>query len=235
MAVTKVQDWSTATEGDPSGSPTIGSGSNRLLLLSLNYEWTGTLTVDPPTLTIGGQSYTDVHRLYLDYSGGGDDLYVFLYYWNEAAIAAMSGSAISFSDGEAAAKQAWSVATFAGVNQTTPVTFTDATGEAVTQSAPLSLANLGSTGDYVVISTSARGTQNILWDGNITEQWQVIDSDGGGAAFALAGAAWNTTPHTTYQSVSARVQAASCALLNREGTGVVQQAMYHYRNHGKIF
>lgn len=232
MAVSKVQDWSTPLSSDPSGTATIGSGTSRVLIMTINYEFTGDFTT--PTVTVGGQANTGVNKLFYDIPAAGDDLFVYIYYWDEAAIDAMSGSSISYSDSITPSKYAWSYATFNGVDQVTPCVFSAATGATVKQSTPLVVSVAGNAGDYVVVSTTCRSQQNTNWDVNITEQWDFSEADAGGAQFSVADTAWNTSTHSTYQSTSNRSQAATGIVIQSSGS-IAPQAMYHLRNHGKFF
>jgi hypothetical protein len=202
--VSVAQAWSSANS-EPTGSVTIGTGTDRLLVATVHYEIIGDVSIS--TFTIGGQSATGSHQLFYDTTG--DDLHVFVYYWDESDIDSMSGSTVSFTDDVVATKVAWSVATFEGVDQTSPISFNDATGSTVSSSNKLSVTTTGEDGDWTVIPTSCRdGTTDVSWDVNITEEWEIDDADGGGATFALADDAWSQSSHETWQSAAARSQAA---------------------------
>ena len=115
MAVTVLDSWTNTVDSDPSGSVTISSGSNRAAILALHAETDGEPVVS--TMTIGGQAATQEYEIFQ--SDGVDDMTMFVYLWDESAIAAMSGSAISYADNATLTKRAWSFGTYAGVDQTT--------------------------------------------------------------------------------------------------------------------
>ena len=116
MAVSRVGSWASMTTGsEPSGTVTIGSGSNRMLLFVMFRErgtdWSVT------TFTIGGQTFSYHGNAYLNAT---PDLFARVWIWNESQIAAMSGNTISYSDDTTGAKISWSSATFQDCEQAEP-------------------------------------------------------------------------------------------------------------------
>lgn len=115
MAATLVGSWSTYTTGSlPNGSSTPGAGSNRKLVHILIMEKTGQQTVS--TFTVGGETYDEVHEVFLE-SGGSSDLQILAFIWNEAKIASMSGSTISFLGISLGTSVSWAFATIQDTDQ----------------------------------------------------------------------------------------------------------------------
>tara|TARA_R100000808_G_scaffold24912_1_gene59281 strand:+ start:7371 stop:8051 length:681 start_codon:yes stop_codon:yes gene_type:complete len=116
MAVSRVGSWAAMSTGsEPSGTVTIGSGSNRMLVF-LMFRERGT-DWEATTFTIGGQSFSYYGNSYLDST---PDLFVRAWIWNESAIAGMSGNTISYADNTTGAKISWSSATFQDCEQVEP-------------------------------------------------------------------------------------------------------------------
>ena len=120
MAVTKGQNWIALVNGsDPEGNAAAAAGSDRMHMLTRVSEFNGLITIS--TMTIGGQTFTYNNQEWLD--NGSQDLQIDAWIWDEAAIAARSGSAISFTDDKTASKQSWSHVQFDGVDQAVEPTY----------------------------------------------------------------------------------------------------------------
>lgn len=147
MTAARVGSWSAVTTGDPSGTLTIGSGTNRILVVVVTAESTSVTPFSVNTLTVGGQAPSEVHSAAAN--SGVSDLSVFVAIWDEAAIAAMSGSSVSgFSHNGTEDGLVWQYATFADVlDQDAPVQFFAASGSSVDDLDVLSGSFLE---DYVV-------------------------------------------------------------------------------------
>ncbi len=120
MAVSRVGSWLAFThevnvdgngQVDPTGTVTIGSGSNRMLVFIQLCELSAQLTA---SLTIGGASASYTGYVYQDAS---PDLNILVWIWDESDIGGMTGSTISYSDSQSNQKHGWTYATFQDVDQ----------------------------------------------------------------------------------------------------------------------
>jgi hypothetical protein len=117
MAATISQDWQTVINSEPTGSLTIGTGSNRMFVLITTAETDGDYTIS--VMTVGGESATYTFDVFWE-SGGTNDLKVTAHVWNEAAIAAMSGSTASYTDDTTDAKKHFNYITMQDTAQQSP-------------------------------------------------------------------------------------------------------------------
>lgn len=226
--------WATFTNGsDPSGSATIDAGSNRKFVLAVLGECDLTsLTV---SVTVGGQSPSESFENQLEVGSGAADLAIHVYIWNESAIGAMSGSTISWSDGITWSKISWSYVTVTDTDQGAVISDSDSSTAATSVNViwPSSTDANGVVAAFGVADSANRGP--IGFDTGITsrQQYEVANyaaglGDGsGGASVAV-------------DMTISNDGAANSALLGfgaffaQTAGGIVQQAMYHYRNHGTI-
>ena len=185
MAVTKTQDWATVSlsSATPSGSVTIGSGTNRTLLFVQGIENAGTAST---SVGIGNIAAANTGRVFWE-SGGAGDLQINYWYFAEDELSAMSGTGIAYS-GPILNKQAWTYATFSSCDQDSPVIFANAVSLSISNSVGLGVATVGDGSDFVVIA-GCRDTQNRTFGafGSLTEQ---IDADGNTFRFGLGDGAW---------------------------------------------
>ena len=127
VAVTKSQDWPAMDAGTPGGvTPTIGGGSDRVFAWVTSDETIDITPYTVDTFTVGTVSFTGFFTLFFD--NGSQDHNTFLHYWDEAAVAAMSGVAVSYDDSGApdhCSKN--NHVTFQDVDQTTPIVHNTAT------------------------------------------------------------------------------------------------------------
>ena len=125
MAVSLVGSWSSAVDGaDPSGTVTVGSGTNRVLIYVVGAVITG---YSISSMTVGGVS-ADWKLSYIETSGsafGLNDQRLWAYVWGEDTLAAMSSTTVAYDDGVAPpAKLTSMYATYASVEQVSPPTAT---------------------------------------------------------------------------------------------------------------
>ena len=189
MAVSKSQEWTAAASADPSGTATIGGGTNRVLIFSLMGEFSGNVTT---SVGIGGVAATSVGKFYYNL-GSADDLYVWNWYWDESDLESMSGNTISYSQDKVFNKKFWSYATFASADQTTPIVFSSAASETATSANPLVIPTPGETGDYAVIPVTYRASGNTaVLDPNKTTIFEATTSDQGGFRAVMMDGVWTS-------------------------------------------
>ncbi len=189
MAVSRTQAWTSAASADPSGTTTIGGGTNRVLIFTLMGEFSGNITA---SVGIGGVAATSFGKYYYNL-GSADDLYVWNWYWDESDLESMSGNTISYSDNGTFVKKFWSYATFASADQTTPVVFSSAASEVVTSADPLVIPTPGESGDYAVIPVSYRTNDlTVRLDPNKTKIFEAKTTDQGGFRAVLMDGAWTS-------------------------------------------
>lgn len=111
--VSRAGSWAPLTTGsDPAGTYLPESGTNRMVVCGLVIEFSAQTAVS--VFTIGGETFDYSGNEYLN---GAPDQEAFFWVWDEATIAAMSGSTISYTDDNAGTKQSWSCATYQDVDQ----------------------------------------------------------------------------------------------------------------------
>ncbi len=113
MPVTILDAFTSEIDAEPNGSPTISAGAKRAAILCVHAEHGLSLSVS--VMTIGGQTFTSSEELEID--DGVDDMFLYRYEWNEAAIAAMSGTTIAYTDDQTLTKRGWSFGTYQDVDQ----------------------------------------------------------------------------------------------------------------------
>lgn len=104
MTATRSGSVSALTQGEPSGSAAAQAGANRKHCVHIVYE-TNNNPITVSTFTIGGQTY-DQALEYVTTTLTVDQIHK-VFVWHESAIAARSGSAISFTDDRTISAQAW--------------------------------------------------------------------------------------------------------------------------------
>ena len=125
MTVSRVGSWSALASGDPTGTITIGAGSNRILMMVVSVETASVFSI--ATLEIGGQGFTDSFSASLI---GTTTVVGHILIWDEDAIAAMSGSSVgNYTHAGVETGKNWQYATFQDVeDQDDPVEFSSASG-----------------------------------------------------------------------------------------------------------
>ena len=147
MSATRVAAWTKTEDGNPVGTVTIAAGSNRKFVVIVQAETTGQPTSN--TFTIGGQTYTESFEDYFD--NGAQDCWLYAYIWNEAAIAAMSGSTISYNITGTQNARLWAYAMIQDTNQ--GVTFKSATQSSGSDT--FNVTTTSSAGDFIVVLSMA--------------------------------------------------------------------------------
>jgi hypothetical protein len=109
MSVSVLDDWTGLTVGAPTGSASISAGPRRLLWLVYAAETGGTHTFT--SITVGGVSPTGS---LLEESTASPDNFIWSWYWDEAAIAAMSGTTITLTKGGTPVTHVWDYIVFQG-------------------------------------------------------------------------------------------------------------------------
>jgi len=164
MAVARINSWSALTTGsDPTGTVTVGAGANRMLVMYLLVEYSSDFTVS--TFTVGGQaaSYTD--SVHID--DGTADQIIKVFIWNQAALVAMTGTSISYTDDGTMTKGSWAYATFKTVTQAAPTIVKDAQTGVDT----LTLTTTSTSSDFLVgaITDKSANRAPLTYD-TMTEQ-----------------------------------------------------------------
>ena len=146
MAVSRVGSWAAVTQGtDPSGSVTIGAGSDRILIAVVSAMKD---LFNVSVFSIGGQAATGSYEE-IDTTNSPDHVN-YVYYWDEATIAAMSGSTISWTSDTTVGKFAFSYATFQGVDQVIPFAVQGSSYSASTDS--FDVTTTSGADDYIIVS-----------------------------------------------------------------------------------
>ena len=158
---------------------------------------------------------------------------VYVYVWNETSISNMSGSgspSISYTDDTTLTKRGWSFVTYQDVDQTSfpkGQAQNSDTGNVST----LDVTTTPSSGDRIAVFAMAKNPSATFstWD-TCTEQFDTQPSDMR-MAVGEGNGGDNTTTVTTGATTSLILNAI---VLGAASSGITQQAMYHYQNHGKI-
>lgn len=169
MAVTAVNGW-TAVAGasDPTGSPTISALTNGLVVLVQILENSSGITVS--TMTMGGQSATGSDTIFWE-SGDTGDGTINVWWWDQSAVDLFSGTSISYTDDAVLTKRVFSVASFSGVDQTTPVSTASASSETAATSYDISSSSTAQDIDIVAIYRSSANRDIEAYD-TLTEGFQ---------------------------------------------------------------
>ena len=227
MAATVLDAFVSEIDADPNGAPTISAGSNRAALLCVHAEH-GVSSLVVSTMTIGGQTYTSAEELELN--DGVLDMYLYRYEWNEAAIAAMSGTAIVYVDDETLTSRGWSFGTYQDVDQGSFPKGTYTAG-AQTNVTTLDVTTTSVSGDRVVVFGMLKNVSSnySTWD-TLSEVVAVSPS-----GMEMGVGEGNGGDGTTTVTCSVATSQILNAIVFGADTGIQAHAMYHYRNHGKVF
>ena len=182
---------------------TIGAGANKFLLYSVQRQANGENTIS--TFTIGGQaaSYTG-HRYY---DSGTQDFTTDLLIWNQAAISAMLGTGISYTDNNPPANHASSYATFQDCDQSAP-TFTGADQASGTT---LGISVTATTNDYTVSAHADQAANRAPLGFGVLSQ-QVVNS-ASGSAFGIGGGAVSDSTITLTNDGLASQMSGMCVVI----------------------
>lgn len=194
----------TCSNAEPSGSYTIDAGSNRKFLVILQDETNTTTTVS--TFTIGGQAATETFQDTNTTASADHQRKAFI--WNEAAIAAMSGTGISYTDDNALTKFFCSV-TIQDTNQSNLSNYTQVAYS--TGSTAPAVTTTSSSGDLVVVELIGSTASFTVtgWE-TLSEKW---DQDGGGQPSWFAGASGDGGDATTTLTLSAAAEVTLASLV----------------------
>lgn len=164
MAVSRVGSWAAMVDGsDPTGSLTVGSGSNRMFVSYILTEQGSQRTIS--TYTVGGQAASYTAEIFLE--AGADDQEINVFIWNEIAVAAMSGSTVSYTDGTGPSKLSWTYATYKDVKQASPTITTDGSTDAT----QLSITSTSVAADMILAGFSSHANVRAPFDyDTLTEQ-----------------------------------------------------------------
>ena len=198
MAVAVNNAWQTITagtsgsSGEPSGTVTISAGSDRMLVFGQIINQSGQLTIS--TLTVGGQAASYTRDYFVD--NGTNDLQLQMHIWNEAAIAAMSGTTISYTDDDTyPAPAGWSFGGWENVKQEDPFTATvpvDEDNDLDGQT--LNLTTTSTANDYIILlGVDSSANRAPLTADTLTRQQEYSVSNVAMAFFDGAGGDGTTT------------------------------------------
>lgn len=195
MAVSILNDWTGFTNGDPDGaSLTIGSSADRVLEVVYLAERAAGLTYT--SITVGGQSPTGEKIAESSTTSVSAEQFLWAWYWDETAIAAMSASAtvvFNKTGSPVSSAEAWDYIVFAGV--TGGAEF----GDVVEDTAPNTVVSTPSesgVNDWITVAINRSSpNRDVTAYDNLTEGWQyngnftaaVADGQGGDDAVALTG------------------------------------------------
>ena len=189
MAVAVLNDWTGNTVAAPSGSLTISAGSDRLLWLVYIAEVSSTHTFT--SITVGGQSPTGS---LVEVSPDSAEQYIWSWFWDETAIAAMSGTTVAFSKSGTASKHVWDYIVFSGANA--GAEYATSVTESSAANTSISTASNSSVNDFIAVAINRSSANRDVTDyDNLTEGWQyntnftvaVADGAGGDDTVALTG------------------------------------------------
>lgn len=220
--------WTGFTNGsDPSGSATINAGTNRKFVLMVMGE-TDLSVVPPLSVTVGGQSPSESKSITLEIGVGFADLAIYAFIFDEATIAAMSGSTISYSDGDVWSKISWGYVTVQDTDQGTTDAPTNSSASATSVTCTWSSAT--DSNGIVVGAIVANSANREPLDTTLTQRMEyslanyaaeVGDGSGGGTVAASI----------TMSNDGLASALVGMALFFAETTGAVS-AFYALQNYG---
>lgn len=161
--------WAAVTTLDAYGSSntdgwsyTVSAGSNRILICAYHAE--GAITADTVTVTWGGQAPTEkLGTIHIE--NGSADLEQTYWVWNESAIAAGSGTTVTFT-GELTGAFASSCKSYQGVNQTTLYQDKQETSTASSTPNPLTLTDIATINGQLIFGVCSTGqSSGLSWTG----------------------------------------------------------------------
>lgn len=205
------RSWSALSSADPSGTVTIGSGDSRILVLAQTAEFSGAFSAD---CTIGGQSATGSYSV--DQAVVTAHLTINAWWWNDAALEAMSGNSISYSDNATLSKQHFSYITLSSADQASPIA-TSTVYDSSTDS--VDLTTTSDANDHIIaIVARESGNRDITdWD-TLTEAW-----DDGSDFYRSAGAdgsGGDSTTTITGDGANGNLLAVGLVVRDVSGAGI---------------
>ena len=166
MAVSVLNAWQGQTAGDPSGSLTISAGTNRMLFIQYFAE-KGNPSPSFTSITVGGQAPTGSSVL-TEVHGGANQI-SWAWYWDEAAIAAMSGTTAVLTQSNAANTEDWDYVVLQDVAG--GASFDTYASDSSTDTATVSLENTTDDWKIVTVNRTSPNRDVTSWD-NVTQEWQ---------------------------------------------------------------
>jgi len=165
MAVTILDAWSGQTAGSPNAaSLTISSGSDRVLVLSYFAE-VGTHALT--SITVGTVAPTGS---LVETSPDVSNQKIWTWYWDEAAIASMTGSTVALSKTGSASKHDYDYAVYQDV--TGGAEFGTSVSSSSATSITVSTTSTSTSDDMIAVfaNRSSANRDITAWD-NLTEEW----------------------------------------------------------------
>ena len=176
MSVTRLDTAASAAAATLAYS--ISAGADRLLVVALSAEDTG---VDPDVTAVdyGGQALTKVRSELAD-AGGGTVGFVAIWYLLEAGIAAAIGTTITPTYAVSPTDEIIHAASYAGVNQTTPVVEHKGDTTATSTPNPFTTVDLVESSGNMISAAGFIGEplpEGVAsWQADLTEQTEQLDS-----------------------------------------------------------
>jgi len=153
MAVSILDAWDSAVSNvldkasNPSGDHTISSANDRFHIAIVTRQANNENVI---TYTVGGQSATvSGHRFF---ENGTNDFTTDILAWNEAAIAAMVGTTVSYSDTHSNTQMCHTFATFQDCDQDDPIF----TGNDQAEGTTLAIVTTSDPGDMIISAHMAQ-------------------------------------------------------------------------------
>lgn len=189
MAVAVLDAWSGQTAGDPNSAVLgISSASDRVLVVVYFAEKSAPHGFT--SITVGGVAPTGSR---VETSSVSSITHIWTWYWDEAAIASMSGTTVAFSKTGTQIHHDWDYAVFSDV--TGGAEYATSVDETATNSS-ISATSTTTADDWLIVFVNRESANRDVTDfDNLTEEWQfntqytcaVADGAGGDDDVALTG------------------------------------------------
>jgi len=190
VAVSILEAWHGQTAGDPEAAVlTIPGGSDRGLVLVYFAETAATFTFT--SITVGGQSPTLTR---ISVSTATTDNYIWSWFWDETAIAAMSGTTVVLVKTGTPTKHDWDYAVYQDApNGAEYATFTE---NASTDTLTPTTTSASTADDFLAVYNNRSSNNRDITDhDNLTQEWQfntdytisVADGVGGDDSVGMTG------------------------------------------------
>ena len=166
MAVSVLNAWSGQTAGSPdSASLTISAGSNRCLVL-VYFSEVSSFTYT--SITVGGVAPTGTS---IDENSSSTDNKTWSWYWDEAAIASMSGSTVALTKTGTPSKHDYDYAVFQGAAGGAEFGTTVESGS--TDTIAPTTASASTSSDWIVVTNNrSSANRDIQSYDSLTQEWQ---------------------------------------------------------------
>jgi len=189
MSVSVLNDWAGQTAGKPTGSLTISAGSGRVLWVVYFAELSGTHTFT--SITVGGQSPTTSK---VEESADHADTFIWSWFWDEAAIAAMSGTTLTLTESGTPSKHDWDYIVFQGALD--GAEYATSVDIASADTADITTTSASTSDDFLAVAFNRTAASRDVTDyDTLTQGWQfntdysigVADGAGGDDTTTLTG------------------------------------------------